>query len=138
MSLQSGSICVLLCAQSVPGEMEMCAPKLQVGVCTFQRVVLHSLVLQCALSHCHHARSPCLSGAERCQGHQDQVCVVCACLGLSTLEHEPVGLGMCRAGKDGILLEHWLKQGTVSTHLKVWDILIDSREICLPQKLLIY
>lgn len=69
MSLQSGSICVLLCARSVPGWMEVCAPKLQVDVHTFQRVVLHSLVLECAPSHSHHAWSPCLCGAERCLGH---------------------------------------------------------------------
>lgn len=48
-------------------------------------------------------------------GSPGQVCVVCACLGLSTLEHEPVGLGMCRAGKDGILLEHWLKREVINS-----------------------
>lgn len=42
-----------------------------------------------------------------------QVCVVCVCLGQSTLKHELVGLETCGAGKDGILLEHWLKQGRV-------------------------
>lgn len=97
----------------MPGQTEVCAPKLQVDVCTFWRVVLHSLVLQCALSHSRHAWTPCLCGAERCLGQQDHVCVYCTGLGLSTLEHEPDGLRMCRAGKDGILLEHWLKQGRV-------------------------
>ena len=42
-----------------------------------------------------------------------QVCVVCACLGLSTLKQGPVGLEMGRARKDGILLEHGPKQGRV-------------------------
>lgn len=42
-----------------------------------------------------------------------QVRVVCACIGLSTLKHEQVGLEMCGAGEDGILLEHCLKQGRV-------------------------
>lgn len=57
----------------------------------------------------------CLPGAERCPGHQDCVCVVCACLGPSTLEHELVGLGMCRAGKDGILFKHWLKREVINS-----------------------
>lgn len=42
-----------------------------------------------------------------------QVHAVCVCLGPRTLKHEPVGLEICGAGKDGILLEHWLKQGKV-------------------------
>lgn len=42
-----------------------------------------------------------------------QMCVVCACLGLSTLKHELVGLDTWGAGKDGTLLEPWLKQRRV-------------------------
>lgn len=43
-----------------------------------------------------------------------QVCVVRACLGPSTLKHELVGVETCGAGKDGILLEHWLKQEAIN------------------------
>lgn len=50
--------------------MEVYASKLQIGVCTFRRVVLHSLVLQCALRHNCYAYSRCLCGAEWCLGHQ--------------------------------------------------------------------
>lgn len=85
MSLQSGSISVLLCALSVPGQMEVHAPKLQVDVCTFRRVVLHSLVLQCALSHSCHARSPCLSARCRKVPGSPGLCVCSLCV--SGTEH---------------------------------------------------
>lgn len=46
--------------------------------CTFQRVVLRSLVLQCALSHSRYARSLCLCGAEKCLGHRyTSACRLC-------------------------------------------------------------
>lgn len=108
MSLQSGSICVFLRAQSVPSSMEVYALKQQIGVCAFQRVVLPSLVLQCALSHNCYAHSLCLCGAERCLGHpHTSACSLC----LSRTKHPET-----RAGWLGDVQnwEGWVSAGALT------------------------
>lgn len=93
--------------------MEVYAPKLQAGTCTFQRVVLHSCVLQCAIVHNCYPHNLHVCSEKDAWVTGTKVCVVCACLGLSTLKHKLIDLETYGAGKDGTLLEHWLKQGRV-------------------------
>lgn len=69
-------LCIAVCSECA--RVQVYAPKLQFDACTLQRVVLHSLVLQCALSHYHYADSLCLCGTERYMGHRyTTVCSLC-------------------------------------------------------------
>lgn len=88
MSLQSASICVLLCAECAWSDGGVCPSAAGVHIS-------ESCSAQPCVAMCFQPQLSC----------SEPMSVQCS--------HQDPGLGMCRAGKDEILLEHWLKQGRV-------------------------